>query len=165
MNWKRLFRILILSLLGWLTLTIFGPCTADSVRNSYHLYKMESGLRDMPVPARTQQLDFRSAVGLLVGNGNHCDFFVGAIFQSELSVQEITAHYTGRKFTNPKTGTQEEVSLAILQSTDDLERMYLPDYLDNARAWGLKTAHFAQGTVYMISIFRSCEPNHDLRCH
>lgn len=76
-NWKRLFRILILSLLGWLTLTIFGPCTADSVRNSYHPHKMESG----------------------------------------------------------------------------------------ARAWGLKTAHFAQGTVYMISIFRSYEPNHDPRCH
>jgi len=53
------------------------------------------------LPSSKKMAEF-SEVGLLGGaNGNHCDFLVGEIRQSDASEEEIRRHYSSQQVTSP----------------------------------------------------------------
>jgi hypothetical protein len=141
-----------------------GP---DSLTNSWHLYQMEAELTALPIPPQTQSLTRKSALGILSGNSNHCDFFVGLLFRSSLTPTIIEQHYAGRIFHNPVTSAQEEFQVTILTTPKHFRSKYvwLPDGLGVAEAWGVSTQDFASNTIYLVSFFEQYPTNHDWRCH
>jgi hypothetical protein len=154
------------SLIGLPTLLVvfavvsFGP---DMIADSWHLYKMEKELAAISVPPNTERLATRSAIGMLVGNGDRCDFFVGTIFRSTLTPDMIRQHYAGQTFFNPITSKQEQIDVAILSDRESISDLWLPYEFDHAEAWNLSDQTFVTGTVFLVDIMRSYKPNNDLR--
>ena len=144
---------------------VFASCAPDILANNRHLHQMEIALAIIPVPSQTQLLTSRSAVGLLVGNGNHCDFFAGTLFRSTSTPDWIRQHYAGRTFLNPVTSKQEQIDVTILTNSESLSSQWLPNRFERIEAWGLSPKTLATGTVFLISIMRSYEANNDCRCH
>lgn len=162
---KRAFitGFVFLSIMAALVLFLLGT---DCFSNSKHLRAMESALRSLPIPEGATIKAVKSRFGLLAGNGNHCDYFTGAIFRTTtISTDTIKAHYAGRRFYNPVTQSQEDFEVTILSSTDSFDSMWLPDSLSTASSWGLTSDDFKEGTTFLVSIFRSYEANNDCRCH
>ncbi len=148
-----------------LLFALLGPCARDSFNNSWNLGKIQKALREIPIPSNTQRLASNSAVGLLVGNGNHCDFFAGEIFRSELPADAILQHYTNRLILNPVTSDKEEIGVRILTNATQLSSLWLPDRFTHPDAWGVSTDTFSNATIYLVSVMRSYDANHDVRCH
>lgn len=139
----------------------------DYFTNSRHLRQIEAQLAALPFPPQTQRLASKSALGILGGNGNHCDFFVGSLFRSSLAPAAIQQHYAGRAFHNPVTSTQEQFMVSILATPKDFNSgiVWLPDSLDRPEAWGVSAQDFMAGTIFPISFFESYRANADCRCH
>jgi len=163
-NSKLIKRTVVILPLLAITL-LLGPCVRDSFSNSWKLRKIQKALRDIPVPPNTQRLASNSAVGLLVGNGNHCDFFAGEMFRSKLSADTILQHYTNRLFLNPVTGYKEEIDVQVLSHPTHLSSLWLPDSFTEPTDWGISTDTFSQGTIYLVKVMRSYDANLDPRCH
>ena len=138
-----------------------GP---DTIADSRHLHQLERALAEVPTPPDTEQLDTHSGVGILVGNGNHCDFFVGTVFRSSSTSDSIRQHYAGRTFISPITSKQEQFDVTILTNRESLSGLWLPYRFDQPEAWGLSEQTFVTGTVFLVSIMRSYEANNDWRC-
>src|SRR2546423_80928 len=99
---------------------IISSCGLAMIANNRYLHQMETALAAIPPPPQSEHLATRSAVGVLAGNGNHCDFFVGTLFRSDSdsTPEAIGKHYAGRTFLNPMTGTNEEIDVTILTNRE-----------------------------------------------
>lgn len=164
MSRRRLITRSIIAVPVLLLMFVVGSCGFDFVTNNRHLNQMKHSLATLPLPPQTEQLATRSAVGLLSGNGNHCDFFVGTIFRSNLSPDSIRQHFAESTFFNPVTAKRESVEITILTDTESMNRAWLPDGLESVESWRLSPAMLSSGTVFLVSIFRSYEANNDCRC-
>lgn len=51
-------------------------------------------LIEYPLPEQTQYVEAVSAAGKMVGNGNGMQYFGAILIQSELSLEELQAHYS-----------------------------------------------------------------------
>ena len=160
----RILKWLAVLGMAFVLMAVLGPCIVDSVKNSSHLYRIVDSVDALPSPPGTRRLAGHSAVGLLVGNGNHCDFFAGVLMKSQQPPEAVLKHYRGKTVYNPVTGTNQDVEVSILTRTEDFERLWLPDFCNAARHWGLSSADFAGETLYLISFFGSYQANNDLRC-
>lgn len=163
---KSSLKRTVLLLLGALSL-VAAYCLLfqDAIANDRRLSKIKAQLQTLPLPSGTTQVAFNAAVGLLQGNGNHCDYFVGAAYQSQNSAEDIQKHYQGRQFQNPMTETLEEWEITILKDQDTFKSLYLPYQFDQPGAWGLTPQSYAGGTVYLVHAMRSYDANGDFRCH
>ena len=65
-----------LVLVGILTVFLF-PIIRDSLIHNLRLSRMKRLLDEISHPDNTEYIFSRSVLGLLAGNGNHCDYFVG----------------------------------------------------------------------------------------
>lgn len=156
----------VLLLLGALLLVaIYYLLFHDAMVNDRRLSQITRQLQALPPPPGTTQLSSNAAVGLLQGNGNHCDYFVGAAYQSQSSAEDIQKHYQGRQFQNPITETLEEWEITILKDQDTFKSLYLPYQFDQPGAWGLPPQSYAGGSVYLVHTMRSYDANGDFRCH
>lgn len=63
------------------------------VLNNLDLQRFAEGLFSYPLPPRTEELARRADVGLLGGNGNHCDFVASRVLVTDLSRDEIEVYY------------------------------------------------------------------------
>jgi hypothetical protein len=155
-----LIGVPLLLVLSVIVLTV-GSCAPDMVANSWHLHQMRKELAAISTPSNTERLASRSAVGQLVGNGSHCDFFAGAVFHSTATPDAIRQHYAGQAFFNPITSKREEVTVAILTNQDGFDQLWLPYAFNHAGAWDLSDQTFTNGTVFIVEIMRSYKPNGD----
>lgn len=144
---------------------LFGPYIRDGSANDQHLRIIEQALQAIPTPPNTKRLASHSAVGLLIGGGNHCDFFAGELFRSEQTPDSIRGYYSNRLFLNPITGTNEEISVVILTNAAHLNLLLLPYEFERPETWGISTQSFDSATVFLVRIMRSYRANRDMRCH
>jgi len=165
MTKTKLIKSLVATVASLLLFILLGPCARDSFNNSRNLVKIQQALREIPIPSNTHRFASNSALGLLVGNGNHCDFFAGEIFRSELSPDAILQHYTNRLILNPITGDKEEIDVRVITNAIQLSSLWLPDRFTHPDAWGISTDTFSNATVYLVSVMRSYNANHDMRSH
>src|SRR2546421_11799699 len=93
----------VIAVLVFVVALVFASCALAMIRNSWHLHQMERALATIAPPPQSERLAIRSGLGVLTGNGNHCDFFAGAIFVSKSAPGAIRQHYAGRTFLNPLT--------------------------------------------------------------
>ena len=74
---------------------IFGPGLPHNIA----LHRFRAQFPQVAHPTSSALLEQFSDVGLLDGaNGNHCDYLVGHVRESDAPHDEITAHYSGQRF-------------------------------------------------------------------
>jgi len=160
------FRRILVLILGVLSiLTVFYLLFGDAFTNDLRLWQITRQLDSLSQPPNTVRFSSKSAVGLLKGNGNHCDFFVGAVYRSQSSVEAIQKHYKGRQFQNPITGRNEEWNITILTDNHSFDSIWLPYDFDYPEAWELTPESYSTGTLFLVCAMRSYDANGDFRCH
>ena len=165
---RKIFKWIALVVSTVFTLGLFTLLLGtDYLSNSRSLRRMEASLGELPLPPQTEMIANHSRFGILSGNGNHCDFFVGASFRSTLAPEAIREHYARLTFLNPVTFKQEAYKLSIIESVQSFSSSvgWFPDSMDRPDAWSVSSQDFASGTVFIVSIHRSYEANNDCRCH
>lgn len=146
-------------------LAVYGLLFHDAIANDIRLTKIKQQLNQLPQPPDTTLISSNAAVGLLQGNGNHCDYFVGSVYRSRSSEEAIRKHYEGRQFQNPVTENLENWEITILKDQNAISSMWLPYDFDRSEAWGLSSRDYSTETVYLVHAMRSYQANGDWRCH
>ncbi|WP_395746257.1 hypothetical protein [Prosthecobacter sp.] len=137
----------------------------DAIINDLRLWELTKQLDSLPQPPNTMRISTNSAVGLLQGNGNHCDFFAGAVYRSQSSADAILQHYKGRQFQNPMSGENEDWDITILKDKNSFASIWLPYDFDHSEVWGLTAESYSAATLYLVCAMRSYHANDDFRCH
>lgn len=100
-----------------------------------------------------------SKIGILVGNGNHCDFFNLVIFCSQLPPQEIKKYYKNIGYNN---------KIYFLDNNTDKILDFLSDYYIGNMAEQIKSELSKiisnHKTYYILYSFFSHRYNGDWRC-
>lgn len=78
---------------GLLFLLAMGMVIIPAVYLQLRLYTFAANLFDHALPPATIELSRVTEVGILGGNGNHCDFRAVRLLATELSKTAIEAHY------------------------------------------------------------------------
>ncbi len=121
-------------------------------------------------PAASSPLDSFSDLGIAAGgNGNHCDYVVGEIRESDDPPERIKAHYSRFSFSplDPQSGQWVlrdpiAVTVEFPGSPDDtgVLRWDIANALTKARAKQRKK------TLYVVYLLDGgYDPNSDWRCH
>jgi len=144
-----------------------GPCgyaiVRDTVINNRHLSRMARAMQALKHPDGTARIRFESRVGLLVGCGNHNDFFVGELRTYSGDRERITEFYKGVAIHNPVGKFDQQVEL-VFPEPDGEFKAWLPDCFDRLAAWRISPQERG-GHVYLVFVFSSFPPDMDLRGH
>lgn len=84
-----LVLLVLLGLPGLYVLAGFSAAAANNLR----LSRFASQLKRYPLPEGARVISESRAVGVLTGNGDHCDFVATRRIHSSLSLEQIEAHY------------------------------------------------------------------------
>ncbi|MFC1856902.1 hypothetical protein ACFL9U_02615 [Thermodesulfobacteriota bacterium] len=151
------------SIIILLLLTAGCPMSRDPIINSWKLWKFESSFVSLFHPKGTSRLALKSKVGLLSGNGNHCDFFVGELRTYSSEKEKIKNDYAGTLILNPISGRRQNIDILFI---DDgiIPETRLPYDFDNLAGWNLPSDEKLK-PMYLLYVFNSYEANADVRCH
>ena len=119
---------------------------------------LEQLMTPMPGGGKTAVYKTFSEIGILVGNGNHCDFFQLVVFKSTLGREEILAFYDqfGERVYFLKEDEKEILNLLSDYCIDDVVTRLKREIAETA----------AQKETYFLRYsFVSLESNADWRCH
>jgi hypothetical protein len=73
----------------------FGSVLAASyVANSMRLASFASQVSAFPPPPQARIASQSQTVGVLLGNGNHCDFLVELVLESDVPLDALRTHYS-----------------------------------------------------------------------
>lgn len=159
------FRIAISGFLGMI-FVIIGPCIYCRFLNNYRLYQFNKEFKRVGHPVESKLLSRRSAVGLLVGNSNHCDYFVGEIRSSNLSEEAIEKYYADSVVKSPINESLVGVDIHFVRTGTFSGQGMLPYEYENLSQWDLESNIQNQTeTVYLLSTFFNWFANADMRCH
>ena len=76
---KRLSRMVFWVVLIPAALAAALPFVRDPVVNEWRSFRFRSRFAAISHPSGTERVRYESRFGLLVGNGNHCDYFAGEL--------------------------------------------------------------------------------------
>jgi len=79
--------------LGALPVLVCLGATSAYAANEWRLARFGAQLLDAPLPRDTRETSRSSAVGVLTGNGDHCDFVVTRRLDSALPIDSLRAHF------------------------------------------------------------------------
>jgi hypothetical protein len=88
----RIAASIVLAVLA-LPLTVTAGALSVAFVNDLRLSKFSGQLFDHPLPPRSRAVASSSEVGILTGNGNHCDFVARLELASDLAIDQVRAHY------------------------------------------------------------------------
>ena len=130
-----------------LVLAVVSPCLPHQV----HLLRLEQRYDAIEHPTSSRLIARTSALGLLEGNGNHCDYFVGELRLAASSEAALRTFY----------GSQVDF--------ERVDRSAPPLDEDSPRHWlQQRTGGTTPGpgeVLYMVWLFDQQPPGGDLRCH
>jgi hypothetical protein len=150
----------VLPICALLFVIFLGPTT-----NEVHLWQIRRQLKAIQPPPETEEISSHSAIGLLVGNGNHCDFFAGTVYRTQSTPGTIQAHYQDIQFLNPISGEHEDLSVTILRDPSSMDSVSLPNDFYQPKDWGLTSDSYHGGTLFLLCVMRSYDANGDFRCY
>jgi len=160
----KVIRILLIIPIVTGSVVLFGPCVHDTALNSRRLHQFEKGIMSVDHPFDTELIASRARVGLLIGSGNHCDYFVGELRSYRGPKEALVANYSNQSVHNPVTGRAEKLTLVFLEDGVIPRNAYLPDSLKHLEAWG-EDCRSVPLQSYLVYLFRSYQANADVRCH
>ena len=114
-------------------------------------------------PQDTSRVALKSKVGLLAGNGNHCDFFVGKLRTYAIEKEKVKNHYADSSIDNPVSGRRQNIEILFIDN-GIIPEARLPYDFDNLDGWNLPSDEKLK-PMYLLYIFNSYEANADVRCH
>lgn len=85
-SWIRITMVFVAVIL-----LLFAVCIP--VANNAIALGVENDLKRLPLPANTELIESTSKAGKLVGNGNGMQYFGAILIKSDLSLEELEAHY------------------------------------------------------------------------
>jgi hypothetical protein len=153
-NARILIPLLFCAFVLWV-LCCSGPCT-DIVANNIRLNEYQDLLRSVEHPADTRLLRKEKAVGILVGCGNHCDFFVAELREFDSSWEEVQSQYATELI------SEKDLVRVVLLDDRKLYTAQVPHRLNSRKEWGVGPT---KTNVYLVYIFVSDVANRDIRCH
>jgi hypothetical protein len=162
----------ILKIFIFLTIGVIGvflsPLITDPLSNNRKLRKLEHAFQDIQHPEGTVILSTRSDIGILSGNGNHCDFFVGSIINVPEGIN-IKDSYENQQIPVPfeDSSVSLDIESCMSPTLSDLRRFEVPTsiyHLSTFSQWGIEKPSNLEH-VYVISVFLNQRHNADFRCH
>jgi len=107
-----------------------------------YLWQLSRSLTALKHPQHTQRVAVVKDLGLLVANGNHCDYFVAEMrsYSGDLSPDSIEKFYRNSQIWNPLNRRYERVSVGVVENggiksdedwtgTGDFLKDYFKSYL------------------------------------
>ena len=116
------------------------PFVGHSLINDFKLHHFRASFARLPHPPGTTLVRRVSDVGLLAGNGNHCDFFVGELRTYTGSEDSIVRFYSPKSVWSPNSNAPEALDSIIFLEGEEIpgvERDYLPTDHQDISAWSL----------------------------
>jgi hypothetical protein len=127
-------------------------------------WKFNSAFSQIPHPPGTHAIKIESDMGLILGNGNHCDFVVGQLRSYGTTETEIRNFYRGHTVLNPLNNERVPVEIAFCkngkwESTDDVAFAAVDKEL-------LRIANRAKQNTYIVFLYDGgYDPSIDIRCN
>lgn len=137
---------------------VISPNIAAMIKNNIACKRYLAELTQLK-PKATIVYKTYSKIGILVGNGNHCDFFNLVIFCSELEQKEIKDYYKSINYDEEiyfLNGDNKKIS-------EVLSDYYLGDIADQIKN-EISEISPKHKTYYILYSFFSCRYNGDWRC-
>jgi len=150
---------------GALVLLICGilpfPIYREFIFHDLTLYRQVRSFEQLQHPPGTSQVVRRTFIGLYLGNGNHCDYFVGGLRRYSGDRQVIEAFYADQLVEGSGIG------IAFVENGDFPEQAQLwslPPGLQHLSAW-LDPSTVSADHLYLIYSFDiDLDPGLDIRC-
>ena len=137
------------------------PIYKDTLLHDYILYRESRALNQLKHPPGTSRVAFRKYLGLYLGNGNHCDYFVGELRRYTGGQAVLESFYSGQVVDDLN------VNLAFVENGDfpeQLRQWSLPFSLNSLSFW-LDSSAVARDHLYLVYIFDiDLDPGWDFRC-
>ena len=145
-------------------------CSRPYIRDNRLLARVRAEYSRITHPASSSAVARFSQLGIAAGgNGNHCDYLVGEIRESDDSAEQIKAHYSAFHFPmldpqHSQWDTAEDVTVSVefpgTREDSGILRYDVPQRIRKARAQQRKK------TLYVVYILDGgYEPDGDWRCH
>jgi hypothetical protein len=152
-----------------LIVAVIGSCSVPYILHNRALSHVAADYARITHPKSSSAVEGFSKLGIAAGgDGNHCDYLVGEIRESDDPPERITAHYS--RFSFPPLDAHSgqwapreaiRASVEFPDSPDDtVLRWDIPDALAQARA---KKRKYTLYVVYLLD--GGYDPNGDWRCH
>jgi hypothetical protein len=98
-------------------LLVLGASYRLVFSHDFYLWQLSRSLAAADHPSQTRHIAFAKDIGLLVGNSNHCDYFVGELRSyEEQSKKEIEAFYKDAFIWNPLNRRKEHISIGFVEN-------------------------------------------------
>ena len=141
----------------YIFVVIIFPFARDSISNNIKLKNMETALSRIEHPVGTSLISTRGAVGVLWGNSNHCDFYVGEMRQFDGDRQKVLDFYHS-----------PDINIAFIENKimpDGFTTFDVPYELNTFADWGISPADLP-ANLYLVYTFDGLyDPGMDFRCH
>jgi hypothetical protein len=157
-------RCLVFLALAVVVGALLYPFVGDIPRNDWNLWRLSRNLAHAPHPPNTQRLAARRRTGLLIGNGNHCDFFAGELRRFDGDRERLRAFYRNSTIANPVDGNRSSLEVAFFKD-GTLPEYTAPYGLEQVMSWGGTSAESSR--YYVVYVFESYDDDRfcDIRCH
>jgi hypothetical protein len=88
------------------------------LKHDFYLWQLQCSVATINNPPRTKLIASAKDLGLLAGNGNHCDYFVAQLrsFPEDMSPKQIQNFYQNTKIWNPLNRQKEIISVGIVKN-------------------------------------------------
>lgn len=86
------FGVILLMIMGFSQL-FFGSLFPIKIVN-FELIKFKAEFEQIPLPENTEKVGRIYSEFGLIGNGNHCDYHVGMLVKSDLTLKELDDYYS-----------------------------------------------------------------------
>ena len=127
-------------------------CLAPCLPHDLHQVQLRREYRTLLHPVPSRELAYEADMGLLEGNGNHCDYFVGQLRTTRLSSAELRASYV------------REVEVEMLEFP-----VTAPSYVSSPRDRLMLAASRATPrpgeAFYIVALVDQQQAGMDMRCH
>ena len=145
---------------------IFWAVFGANLRHSWDLHRLNRALNATAHPANSRLVSQGQEVGLLIRNGDHCDFFVGELRSFRGTQSGIKKFYSQSKIWNPLNNTSQPLEIMFLQNgkIPASKQEYLPSGFDSVSR-GSKSPLNTKQHYYLLYFFDvGYDADFDWRC-
>jgi hypothetical protein len=165
----RAFRwtvLILLSVVLALIVAVTYAVSRDVILHNRKLNRMFASLKLLEHPADTEHVLDRKNVGLLIGNGNHCDYFVAELRKYNGDREVVLEWYEDETITGPNRKDFDVRVLFLSEGAFVGDKPMLPYDHDLPDDW-LDEVNDPDGDYYLVYVFLGAfeEPGLDPRCH
>jgi hypothetical protein len=88
------------------------------LQHDFYLWQLQRSVATINNPPNTKSIASAKDIGLLVANGNHCDYFVAQLrsFPENMTSKQIQLFYKNSKIWNPLNRRTEIVSIGVIKN-------------------------------------------------